>query len=93
MVAPEWDSPVVLRPERHMGSSWNDTTVVVMTEFGHTGRPNGTRGTDHGTAGAGFVIGSKVASSLVMADRPDLSDGALYESRDVKPTLDIRVRC
>lgn len=72
---------------------WNDTTVVVMTEFGRTARPNGTRGTDHGTAGAGFVIGSKVARSLVMADWPDLSDGALYEGRDVKPTLDIRVRC
>jgi uncharacterized protein (DUF1501 family) len=73
-----------------MGSAWQDTTVVVMTEFGRTARPNGTRGTDHGTAGAGFVIGSKVARSLVMADWPGLSDGALYEGRDVKPTLDTR---
>ena len=35
-----------------MGAAWEDTTVVVMTEFGRTARPNGTRGTDHGTAGA-----------------------------------------
>ena len=34
-----------------MGEAWRDTTVVVMTEFGRTARPNGTRGTDHGTAG------------------------------------------
>ena len=40
-----------------MGAAWADTTVVVMTEFGRTARPNGTRGTDHGTAGAGFIIG------------------------------------
>ena len=44
-----------------MGAAWANTTVVVMTEFGRTARPNGTRGTDHGTAGAGFVIGPKVA--------------------------------
>ena len=40
-----------------MGPAWSNTTVVVMTEFGRTARPNGTRGTDHGTAGAGFIIG------------------------------------
>jgi uncharacterized protein (DUF1501 family) len=73
-----------------MGSAWNDTTVVVMTEFGRTARPNGTRGTDHGTAGAGFVISPKVTRSAVVTDWPGLSDGALYEGRDVKPTLDTR---
>ena len=73
-----------------MGNAWSDTTVVVMTEFGRTARPNGTRGTDHGTAGAGFVIGPKVARSIVLTDWPGLSDEALYEGRDVKPTLDTR---
>jgi uncharacterized protein (DUF1501 family) len=38
-----------------MGTAWSNTTVVVMTEFGRTARPNGTRGTDHGTAGAGTL--------------------------------------
>jgi len=46
-----------------MQDAWADTTVVVMTEFGRTARPNGSRGTDHGTAGAGFLIGPKVARS------------------------------
>ena len=75
---------------RDMGAAWAGTTVVVMTEFGRTARPNGTRGTDHGTAGAGFVIGPTVARAAVIADWPGLSDGALFERRDLKPTLDTR---
>jgi uncharacterized protein (DUF1501 family) len=73
-----------------MGAAWQNTTVVVMTEFGRTARPNGTRGTDHGTAGAGFVLGPRVAKSAIIADWPGLSSGALFEGRDLKPTLDTR---
>ena len=73
-----------------MGPAWKNTTVVVMTEFGRTARANGTRGTDHGTAGAGFVIGPRVAKSAAYADWPGLSDSALFEGRDLKPTLDVR---
>ena len=67
-----------------------DTTVVVMTEFGRPACPNGTRGTDHGTAGAGFVIGPQVARSAVLTDWPGLAQQALYEGRDLAPTLDTR---
>jgi uncharacterized protein (DUF1501 family) len=73
-----------------MGSDWASTTVVVMTEFGRTARPNGTSGTDHGTAGAGFVIGPNISRSTVLTDWPGLSNGALYEGRDLRPTIDTR---
>jgi len=73
-----------------MGTAWDSTTLVVMTEFGRTARPNGTRGTDHGTAGAGFVLGPRLARSTIVADWPGLAAGALYEGRDLKPTLDTR---
>jgi uncharacterized protein (DUF1501 family) len=73
-----------------MGPAWDSTTVVVMTEFGRTARPNGTRGTDHGTAGAGFVLGPRVARSSIVADWPGLAANALFEGRDLKPTLDTR---
>jgi uncharacterized protein (DUF1501 family) len=73
-----------------MGTAWQNTTVVVMTEFGRTARPNGTRGTDHGTAGSGFVLGPRLAKSAIIADWPGLSSSALFESRDLKPTLDTR---
>jgi uncharacterized protein (DUF1501 family) len=73
-----------------MGPAWRSTTVVVMTEFGRTARPNGTRGTDHGTAGAGFVLGPGVGRSHVVSDWPGLGRNALFEGRDLKPTLDTR---
>ena len=73
-----------------MGAAWATTTVVVMTEFGRTAHPNGTRGTDHGTAGAGLIIGPAVARSQVFSDWPGLNDRELFENRDLKPTLDTR---
>jgi len=73
-----------------MGPAWPNTTVVVMTEFGRTARPNGTRGTDHGTAGAGFVLGTRVRRAHVVADWPGVSNKALFEGRDLQPTLDTR---
>lgn len=73
-----------------MGDQWPGTTVVVMTEFGRTARPNGTGGTDHGTGGAGFVLGTGVARSRVVADWPGLGGRELFENRDLAPTLDTR---
>jgi uncharacterized protein (DUF1501 family) len=73
-----------------MGDDWADTTVVVMTEFGRTARPNGTGGTDHGTAGAGFVLGRSLARRGVLSDWPGLGNSELYEGRDLRPTLDTR---
>lgn len=73
-----------------LGPAWADTTVVVMTEFGRTAHPNGTGGTDHGTAGAGLVVGPNVARSRVLSDWPGLGERELYQGRDVRPTLDTR---
>lgn len=73
-----------------MGEAWEGTTVVVMTEFGRTARPNGTRGTDHGTAGAGFVLGTRLARASIVADWPGLAESALFEGRDLRPTTDTR---
>ena len=73
-----------------MGEAWSTTTVVVMTEFGRTARPNGTGGTDHGTGGVGLVLGPRVARSAVVADWPGLGPGELFEDRDLRGTLDTR---
>ncbi len=80
----------ILAYEDEAGSSWSDTTIVVMTEFGRTARPNGTGGTDHGTAGAGLVVGPGLARAAVPTDWPGLSERELYEGRDLRPTLDTR---
>jgi uncharacterized protein (DUF1501 family) len=72
-----------------LGADWANTLVVVATEFGRTARPNGTGGTDHGTASAAMLLGASVAGGKVIADWPGLSDAALYEGRDLKPTTDL----
>ena len=73
-----------------MGPQWRETAVVAITEFGRTAHPNGTGGTDHGTATAGFVLGGAVAGGRVIADWPGLSGAALYQGRDLAPTADLR---
>jgi len=73
-----------------MGTAWADTCVVVVTEFGRTVRTNGTAGTDHGTATAAIVVGGAVNGGRIIADWPGLSEAALFEGRDLRPTLDLR---
>jgi uncharacterized protein (DUF1501 family) len=73
-----------------LGEVWPRTVVLLATEFGRTAAANGTRGTDHGTASAAFLLGGAVAGGRVLADWPGLSAHALYQQRDLKPTLDLR---
>jgi uncharacterized protein (DUF1501 family) len=73
-----------------LGPRWGETVIVAVTEFGRTAHPNGTGGTDHGTATAGFAIGGALAGGRVIADWPGLADGALYQGRDLAPTTDLR---
>lgn len=73
-----------------LGPVWKDTVVVAATEFGRTAAPNGTGGTDHGTAGAAFVLGGALAGARVVADWPGLARGRLYQGRDLAPTADLR---
>ena len=72
-----------------LGADWVSTLVIVATEFGRTVAPNGTGGTDHGTASAAMLLGGAVAGGKVIADWPGLGQGALYEGRDLKPTADL----
>jgi uncharacterized protein (DUF1501 family) len=73
-----------------LGETWRETTVLVVTEFGRAAAANGTRGTDHGTAGCAFVVGGAVAGGRVLADWPGLAAQDLHDGRDLKPTTDLR---
>ena len=72
-----------------LGDAWNQTTVMVATEFGRTAAPNGTGGTDHGTGSVAMLFGGAVKGGRVLADWPGLSAGTLYQGRDLKPTLEL----
>ena len=73
-----------------LGPLWARTAVLVVTEFGRTAAMNGTRGTDHGTAGCAFLAGGAVHGGRVITDWPGLARSALLDGRDLRPTLDLR---
>ena len=76
--------------ETTLGPIWNDTAILVITEFGRTAAVNGTMGTDHGTAAAAFLTGGAVKGGRIIADWPGLKPTQLYQARDLAPTTDLR---
>jgi uncharacterized protein (DUF1501 family) len=74
----------------NMGPAWQETVVVLATEFGRTAHINGTEGTDHGTATVALLAGGALKGGRVIADWPGLKSANLYENRDLKPTTDLR---
>jgi uncharacterized protein (DUF1501 family) len=76
--------------EQGLGPAWRSTVVAVVTEFGRTVAPNGTRGTDHGAAGATLLLGGAVAGGRVVGDWPGLEPKSRHEGRDLVPTTDLR---
>ncbi len=75
---------------RRLGPLFDDTTIVVMSEFGRTARENGNGGTDHGHGNAMWVLGGGVAGGRVLGDWQGMGDGALHEGRDLPVTTDFR---
>lgn len=73
-----------------LGPAWKQTAVIVVTEFGRTVAMNGSRGTDHGTGGVALLLGGAVRGGKVVADWPGLTQSALYQGRDLQPTIDLR---
>jgi len=62
--------------------------VNVWSEFGRRAKENGSSGTDHGAAGIGFLIGTRVRGQLI-GEFPGLDKG-LDEQGNLKPTSDFR---
>jgi uncharacterized protein (DUF1501 family) len=70
-----------------LGTAWENTVVMVATEFGRTVAANGTGGTDHGTATAAMLVGGAVQGGRVVAEWPGLSRVDLLDGRDLRPTM------
>ena len=73
-----------------LGDRMDDVVIVTMSEFGRMAKQNGNGGTDHGHAGALFVIGGRVRGGKVHGRFPGLAREQLYEGRDLALTTDFR---
>ena len=73
-----------------LGDKMDNVVILTMSEFGRMGRENGNRGTDHGHAGALFVIGGHVKGGKVHGRWPGLEQEQLFEGRDLALTTDFR---
>ena len=72
-----------------LGATWQNSCIVVASEFGRTAAANGTKGTDHGTGGLTMLLGGAVKGGKVHGDWPGVKKPALYEDRDLYPANDI----
>jgi uncharacterized protein (DUF1501 family) len=73
-----------------LGPLFDDSVIVVMSEFGRTARENGNGGTDHGHGNVMWVLGGKVNGGKVLGDWEGIGDSALNEGRDLPVTTDFR---
>jgi len=65
-----------------MGSAWDRTVVVVLSEFGRTFRENGTHGTDHGHGSVHWVLGGAVQGGRLAGDQVAVTPASLNQNRD-----------
>ena len=75
---------------QRLGPLFDQTTIVVMSEFGRTARENGNGGTDHGHGNAMWVLGGSVKGGKVLGDWRGVGDAELNEGRDLPVTTDFR---
>lgn len=65
-----------------MGPAWEQTTVVVISEFGRTFRENGNKGTDHGHGTVYWVMGGNVRGGRIAGRQVPVRHDTLFQDRD-----------
>jgi uncharacterized protein (DUF1501 family) len=65
-----------------LGDEWNNTIVVVVSEFGRTFRENGNKGTDHGHGTVYWVLGGKVNGGRIAGEQVAINQQSLLQNRD-----------
>ena len=74
-----------------LGPVFDETVVLVMSEFGRTARQNGNNGTDHGHGNVMWALGGPINGGKVLGQWPGLESSALHVGRDLSITTDFRV--
>jgi uncharacterized protein (DUF1501 family) len=73
-----------------LGAEWNNTVVVVLSEFGRTFRENGSRGTDHGHGTVYWVLGGSINGGSILGAQQRVDRGTLFQDRDFPVLNDYR---
>jgi uncharacterized protein (DUF1501 family) len=73
-----------------LGPAYDDTVILVISEFGRTVHENGNAGTDHGHGNVMWVMGGSVRGRRIYAQWHGLAPAHLYQERDVAVTTDFR---
>ncbi len=101
-----WDTHVNERPilNRHLeslgagleilvqelGQTYQNTAIVVMSEFGRTVAENGNGGTDHGHGNVLWLMGGGIRGRQIYGEWPGLDPAEQHQSRDLAITTDFR---
>jgi len=73
-----------------LGPQWNNTVVIVVSEFGRTFRENGDRGTDHGHGSVYWVLGGGVNGGRIVGRQLAVTRAGLFQDRDYPVLNDYR---
>ena len=73
-----------------LGSSFDNTLIVTLTEFGRKVEQNGGNGTEHGYGTAILMMGGLIKKSQIYADWPGLKTKNLFQNQDLNATIDAR---
>jgi uncharacterized protein (DUF1501 family) len=73
-----------------LDSEWQNTVVVVLSEFGRTFRENGNRGTDHGHGTVYWILGGAVNGGVIAGKQQAVTHQTLFQDRDFPVLNDYR---
>jgi uncharacterized protein (DUF1501 family) len=69
---------------------YQDTVIIIISEFGRTVHENGDLGTDHGHGNVMWAMGGGIRGGKIYGQWPGLAEENLYEQRDLAVTTDFR---
>jgi uncharacterized protein (DUF1501 family) len=65
-----------------LGAEWQNTVVLVVSEFGRTFRENGNNGTDHGHGSVYWALGGALKGGRVAGAQARVTAATLFQDRD-----------
>ena len=75
---------------KNLGDVYDQTVIVVLSEFGRTVKENGSGGTDHGHGNVMLLMGGALNGGKILGDWRGLEQSELYQGRDLPVLTDFR---